>query len=181
MVQEILLNQQRFNKLVFMGADSRWLDEEENHQFLISLCFQPLEIVTTKVIQESGVSAQYLNSAEVFANIQHVRATCDPYPWFEKHLNLNNKFDKEKMGKIWVRNLTYHERDCCPTGSFYIEDGNHRALVCAVRVACGEEAYQDVKAQHATSWDFKSKELGHSCQPASALENGGMLQSQQEL
>ena len=87
------------------------------------------------------------------------------------------------MERLWIRNLTYWEKapgewtgERCnqPDCSFYVVDGNHRALVYAVHVLCGE-IYKPVKALHATSWDIASGILGWQPNPAYALENDGKL------
>lgn len=103
-------------------------------------------------------------------------------PWFRDHMLLSKGFEKEVMGELWIRNLTDYdggERWNCGNGSFYIEDGNHRALVYAMILECNKEnddfSYDPVKALHATSWDIADGILGHSCQPAHALELDGKL------
>ena len=85
------------------------------------------------------------------------------------------------MGELWIRNLTGYdkgERWKWSEGSFYIEDGGHRALVYAVILACDDNvSYDPVKALHATSWDIADGILGYSCQPAEALERDGKFPS----
>ena len=89
------------------------------------------------------------------------------------------------MRELWIRNLTDYregERESCPEGSFYIEDGNHRALVYAVILECGNGvSYENVKALHATSWDIADGILGHPCQPAKALERDGKFPTDGEV
>ena len=84
------------------------------------------------------------------------------------------------MPPIWIRNLSEkiedNERDKCPNGSFYIEDGNHRALVYALRIECREEKfYEPFDAIHGTSWDIATGVLGFHPQKADVLENNGIL------
>ena len=128
------------------------------------------------------------NPTEVFGelNNQNIRARKDDdsyedHPWFRDHEILCDGFKKEVMGQLWIRNLTQYdggERSLCPDGSFYVEDGNHRALVYAVRLACGaEKSYKSVKALHATSWDIADGILGYPCQAAENLEHGGRFPS----
>ena len=88
------------------------------------------------------------------------------------------------MDRLWIRNPTHWqngngewvgERIEKPECSFYITDGNHRALVYAMYIACSKDAYEPVKALHATSWDIASGILGWQPQAAQALEHDGKL------
>ena len=71
--------------------------------------------------------------------------------------------------------MAVKEKLCALGGSFYVEDGNHRALVYAVILECaqGQVEYQPVKALHATSWDIADGILGHPCHAAKELEHSG--------
>ncbi len=73
---------------------------------------------------------KYLNNYDIKAKKDD--DSYEDYPWFRDHEILCDGFRKEVMGELWIRNLTGYsggERERCPEGSFYIEDGNHRALV----------------------------------------------------
>ena len=56
-----------------------------------------------------------------------------------------------------------------------MQDGNHRALVYAMLIACSNKGYEPVSALHATSWDFAQGILGYEIQEASALIQEGRL------
>ena len=193
---KLQLTENEFNNLVFMGAPPWWIDEEkfppwhnkekcpklpvrEEHKFLHSLCLKPLKHVVQKVIERSGLDGQNLNPTEVFENVDIV-ARYDKESWFKSHAHLSRHFRKDLMKPIWIRNLTHDERNQCSAKTFYVEDGNHRALVYAVHIVCGAATYEPVEALHATSWkpasETSSKALRHSVQPATALENNGKLQ-----
>ena len=106
--------------------------------------------------------------------------------WFKRHAYISRSFNKGLMGELWVRNLVKsdvddHERKGSPNGTFYIEDGNHRALVYAVHIELGKAVYKPVDAIHATSWDIACGILGHSTQPASVLEHNGKLPDTRHL
>ena len=84
-----------------------------------------------------------------------------------------------RKGTEWAtvetKNL-FDDRRKCPSGTFYVDDGNHRALVYAVHIACGATTYEPVEAIHATSWKGASNELGYQPQDSTALEDNGKLQ-----
>ncbi len=175
---KLQLTRDEFNNLVFMGPPSSWKKDRHKHEFLLSLSYKNLKHVAQKVKEESGVEGQNPNPTEVFKNIDII-PTGDETPWFKRHACLSQHFHKSVMGKIWIRNLTNYdggERDCCPQGTFYIEDGNHRALVYAVHIECGSATYDPVEAIHATSWNLATGILGHQVQSAHVLENHGKLQ-----
>ena len=144
---------------------------EAGDRFLASLGFKPLQHVAQKVIERSGLDRQNLNPTKVFENIDII-ARCDKEPWFKQHVRISQHFHKSLMTPIFIRNLTPGERKQ-PSQTFYIEDGNHRALVYAVHIACGETTYEPVEAIHATSWKCI---LDHPVQSATALEHNGKLQ-----
>ena len=184
---EVELTHTEFNNLVFMGPPPIWRkykDEDEKLSFLHDLCFKPLKDVVQRVMKRSRFSGKtILDPTDVFKSLneQNIRSKNDDgsdanRPWFRDHEILCDGFKKEVMGQLWIRNLTQYEggeRTLCPDGSFYIEDGNHRALVYGVRLALDKENYEPVKALHATSWDIADGILGHPCQAADNLEHGG--------
>ena len=157
---KLQLTEDEFNNLVFMGSPPWWIDEDkyppcynkekclklpvrEEHKFLYNLCLKPLKHVVQKVIERSGLDGQSSNTTEVFENIDII-ARYDEKPWFKQHECLSQHFRKNLMGEIWIRNLTPHERNGCLSKTFYVEDGNHRALVYAVHIACGAATYEPV-------------------------------------
>ena len=174
-----------FDNLVFMGAPSHWKeakDESKSYNFLYDLCHKPLKYVVEKVMR----GKKHSDPTFVFEELLDIKAKDEEYPWFMPHMRVSQHFNKELMDRLWIRNLTKYddddkndddkcERNKCPEGSFYMEDGNHRALVYAVHIACGVETYRPVKVLHATSWDIANGILGHSCQPTKAIENNGQL------
>lgn len=186
---EVELTQKEFDNLVFMGPPPIWEkyrnDEKYGQDFLYSLCYQPLGCVAKKVVEKARETRDTSDPTEIFESLvgQKIKPRKDDKnfeddPWFMPHKLLCKGFEKEVMGKLWIRNLTDYpggerEKDKSPEGSFYVEDGNHRALVYAVRIECGKDQYKSVKALHATSWDIADGILGHPCQPATALECDG--------
>ena len=189
---ELKLTKDEFYNLVFMGPPGWWTNMDEyppcwdkekypemppgnDSKFLIDLCYKPLKHVVSEVIDKSDLKGQNRTPTQVFESID-VIARGEKDPWFGRHARLAQCFNKDLMDKLWVRNLAPHERDISRNGSFYTEDGNHRALVYAVYIELGKAAYEPVNAIHATSWDIASGILGHLPQPANILENSGKLQ-----
>ena len=175
------LSEEEFFNLVFMNAPPAWEDRPEKHKFLLSICRVPLKEVVKKVVKESSYNGD--DPTEVFKNIDVVTESSSK-PWFERHVRISQCFDKDRMGELWIRNLSNYsggEREECPTGSFYVEDGNHRALVYAMYIACGRMEYSPVDAIHATSWDLASGILNFRPQRAASLEHDGELQDKKDL
>ena len=202
---ELQLDKEEFDNLVFMNAPPWWEEHyfpnypfEEEQKFLLSLCCQPLKEVVIKVMERAGIeknsltptvvkvgesSGQQLNSTTIFEKLLDISArdkggSSELEPWFKSHENLSRCFNKDLMPPIWIRNLSDHEygeRKKCPNGTFYIEDGNTRALIYALKVALEKVEYTPFPAIHATSWGIAAEILDHLPQKASELENNGVL------
>lgn len=174
------LNRSEFDNLVFMGYPPWWKENKEHHRFLLDICYKPLKEVAQKVIGRSGLYGEDLTPVKVFESIDIVamdkKGHVEKEAWFKRHACISRSFNKGLMGELWIRNLAPHERKASPNGTFYIEDGNHRALVYAVYIELGKAVYEPVDAIHATSWDIACGILGHSMQPMDVLEHNGKLQ-----
>ena len=178
------LTQKEFNNLLFMNPPDHEEDKLED-KFLESLCAKPLKYVVQKVMEKSSHNGK--DPTQIFQRID-AKSKPGKGQWFKRHTLLSEHFTKELMDRLWIRNLTLWknksgewkgERSDHQKCSFYITDGNHRALVYAVHVACGE-TYEPVKAIHATSWDIASGILGWQPQPAHALERNGKLKGKNQ-
>ena len=169
------LNREEFDNLIFMGNPREWEDHphDPSHKFLLDICYNQLKDVVQKVINKSENIAK--SAVEVFKGLRHIRIKGEDRPWFERHLILAENFDKSLMTRLWVRNRTDGGKEQESGGNFYIQDGNHRALVYAVRVECGEENYDDVEVLHATSWDIAMGILEYHIQSAHELHNKGIF------
>ena len=179
------LERSEFDNLVFMGEPPWWREDEERHRFLIDICYKPLKEVALKVIKRSGLEGQDRTPVKIFDSIditaKDEKGEIEKEPWFKRHAYMSRSLNKGLMGELWIRNLVKscvdaHERNGSPNGTFYLEDGNHRALVYAVHLELGKAVYEPVDAIHATSWDIASGILGHLMQPMSVLEHNGKLQ-----
>ena len=66
---------------------------------------------------------------------------------------ISAKFDPRLMGELLVRPLTAYEKPAhSPKIRFYLEDGNHRALVYAVFLKLHAETYQPVRVIFSKDW-----------------------------
>ena len=173
-----------------MGEPPWWRKDEERHTFLLNICYKPLKEVAKKVIELSGLHGEDRTPVKVFDSIditaRNEKGEIEEESWFKRHVCLSLSFEKDLMDNLWIRNLVKScvvpcERKHSPNGTFYIEDGNHRALVYAVHLELGMAVYEPVDAIHATSWDIANGILGHPMQPMDVLEHGGELQCDKDL
>lgn len=124
------LDKEEFENLIFMGPPPIWEKYPQEHKFLRSLCFKPLKDVVELVIKET--EKEKTSAVSVFEGLQHIKTKNESVPWFEKHKMISHAFDKRIMDRLWIRNITKGGREKESGGKFYIQDGNHRALVYAV-------------------------------------------------
>lgn len=76
--------------------------------------------------------------------------------WFGKHLSSSTHFDPLLLSPLWVRSAReYEEKECEQSkwqDTLYVEDGNHRALVYAMRILCKVEEFIPVPILWCQSW-----------------------------
>lgn len=172
---KLKLTRDEFDNLVFMGPPPAWERYLKPDQLPLKLCFKKLiEVVN---ILKQRTQGDPNDPCSVFEGLQHIKAPNEKDPWLESHLILCQNFDKRLMPPLWIRNVSKWGNETKHGGGpFYTEDGNHRALVFAMRLACGKEEYGDgVSALHATSWDFAEGILGYPVHEATGLVNDGRL------
>ena len=64
------------------------------------------------------------------------------------------RFDPRLLGELKIRPLDMEEKRDSPDGSFYLEDGNHRALVYTVFLRLGIiKEYNPVRAIVSEDWE----------------------------
>ncbi len=97
------LTEGEFFNLVFMNAPSAWKEREEENKFLTSICTVSLKEVVEEVRKKSSYDGD--DPTEVFRNIDVV-AEGEDKPWFNRHANISQCFDKDQMGELWIRNLS---------------------------------------------------------------------------
>ena len=177
--EHILETKEEFDNLVFMGPPLIWKRFPKRHEFLLDICHKPLKCVVKKVMLYEG--RKFTDPTDYFRTLLSIKPIDETTPWFHRHMMLSQKFNRLLMAPLWVRNLTCHdhdhpdhfnERKHYPNGSFYVEDGNGRALVYAIHLACGME-YEPVKVIHGTTWDGIFDWGSHRPE---ALEHNGILQ-----
>ena len=138
---ELELCSKQFHDLVFMLApkEENWEVEFPSRNLLCG------ETIGTNVknIRHKGKSP-----VEIFDELS------EKDDWFESYLVLSARFDPRLMGHLWIRDLRTHEKEQEIKGSFYIEDGCHRALVYALYLAFEHLDYDKapVMAYHTTTW-----------------------------
>lgn len=174
------LTRPEFNKLIFMGPPPIWRKYKDDHAFLLDLTFSPLKDVVEMVINESRSNQR--SAVSVFKGLDHITSRNaydydNKEKWFNRYAILAEKFNKELMPPLWIRNKSIHGDEAKhDDDAFYIHDGNHRALVYAVRLHFLEEAkYDPIKALHAASWKFAEGILGFECHTPEGLLHDGHL------
>ncbi len=174
------LSKTDFDNLIFMNPPER--EDKWHDSTLEGICVKPLNQVAKEVISLSGARKEN-GAVNIFENLDIRAYDDDCESWFTKHTEICRHFRKLHMPPIWIRNLGKYDGKSVnrpiPKSSpynYYIDDGNTRALVYAVRLACGEETFDHIKAIHATSWDFTVGILGHIPQHGRELYYEGSIQ-----
>ena len=177
---KLKLTREEFDNLVFMGPPPAWERYLTPDQLPLKLCFKRLIDVVKEL--RNCTKGNPNDPCSVFEGLKDIKTPnehgdYENDPWFDSHLILCQKFDKRLMPPLWIRNVSKWGNETKHGGGpFYTEDGNHRALVYAMRLACEKEKYGDgVSALHATSWDFAEGILGYPTHEASGLEHHGRL------
>ena len=139
------LSEREFNSLVFMEAnDTVW----DKNQELVEKLTPKGEPRTLKTVTERILQA-YPHDLP----IQIFKHLSEDEPWFDGCFILSARFDYRLLGELKIRPLTVWEKEHSAEGSFYLEDGNHRALVYAVFLRLGaSKEYQPVRAIWSSNW-----------------------------
>ena len=139
------LSETEFDDLVFMEAnDVVW----ENNQELVDLLTPKGESRTLRDVVYRIVKAYpYERPIHVF------RQLAEDEPWFEGCFLISARFDPRLMGELLIRPLAAYEKPAhSPNIRFYLEDGNHRALVSAVFSRLCGEVYRPVRVIFSKDW-----------------------------
>ncbi|MDE0009615.1 MAG: hypothetical protein OXU36_00630 [Candidatus Poribacteria bacterium] len=143
--QTFTLSEADFYNLVFMEAnDNVWA----NNQALVDRLTPAGQSRTLKEVVDRILEAYpYQRPIQVFKYL-----SADE-PWFEGCFIISARFDPRLLGELLIRPLTAYEKPAHPPAiRFYLEDGNHRALVYAVSLRLQIEAYQPVRAIFSRDW-----------------------------
>ena len=139
------LREADFYDLVFMEAnDAVWADNQK----LVDLLTPKGKSRTLKEVVDRILKA-YLHESpiKVFKHLS------EDEPWFEGCFIISARFDPRLMGELLVRPLAVYEKPAhSPKIRFYLEDGNHRALVYAVFLRLCAERYQPVRVIFSKDW-----------------------------
>ncbi len=174
---KLKLTEEEFYSLAFMGPPPAWKKYLEEDKVPLNLCFKRLIDVVEILRKETKGDKD--DPYSVFKGLEHVKTprnngSFNKESWFRSHVLLSKRFHKKLMPPLWIRNVTRNGNETeNGAGPFYVQDGNHRALVYAMRLACSCKGYEPVSALHATSWDFAQGILGFEIQEASELDQEG--------
>ena len=140
------LNEAQFHNLVFMGTNKTVWD---NNQELVNKLTPESEPRTLKVVVERILTEYpYALPIKIFKHL-----SIDE-PWFEGCFIASARFDPRLFGELKIRPLDMEEKRISPDGSFYLEDGNHRALVYAVFLRLNIiKQYKPVRAIISDDWE----------------------------
>lgn len=120
----LFLNEEQFSNLVFMGTNKTVWD---NNQKLVDKLTPEGDPRTLKAVAER-ILTEYRHDLP----IRIFKYLSIDEPWFEGCFIVSARFDPRLFGELKIRLLDMEEKRVSPDGSFYLEDGNHRALVYAV-------------------------------------------------
>ena len=139
------LSEADFDDLVFMEAnDAVWA----NNQKLVDLLTPKGKSRTLREVIDRILTAYPHESP-----IQVFKQLSEDEPWFEGCFLISARFDLRLIGELLIRPLTAYEKPAhSPNIRFYLEDGNHRALVYAVFLRLCAETYQPVRVIFSKDW-----------------------------
>ena len=139
------LSESDFYDLVFMEAnDSVWA----NNQKLVDTLTPKGKSRTLKEVVDRILRVYPCESP-----IQVFKQLSEDEPWFEGCFLISARFDPRLMEELLIRPLMAYEKPAhSPKIRFYLEDGNHRALVYAVFLRLCAEKYQPVRVIFGRDW-----------------------------
>ena len=139
------LSEADFYNLVFMEAnDNVWA----NNQKLVDTLTPKGKSRTLKEVVDRILKVYpYQSPINVFKHLS------EDEPWFDGCFIISARFDLRLLGELLIRPLTAYEKPAhSPKIRFYLEDGNHRALVYAVFLRLQAETYQPVRVIFSKDW-----------------------------
>ena len=143
----VTLSEAAFNNLVFMEANADvWAD----NQTLVNKLTPADKSRTLKDVVDRIVKVYpHKSPIKIFKQLS------EDEPWFEGCFIISARFDSRLLGELLIRDLTAYEKPAhshSPEIEFYLEDGNHRALVYAIFLRLGVETYKPVRAIWSPDW-----------------------------
>ena len=139
------LSETDFYDLVFMEAnDAVWAN---NQELVDTLTPKGKSRTLREVVDRILKVYPHERPIQVFKQLS------EDEPWFEGCFIISARFDPRLMGELLIRPLTAYEKPAhSPKIRFYLEDGNHRALVYAVFLRLHAERYQPVRVIFSKDW-----------------------------
>lgn len=150
--RRISLDYEKFRNLVFMGTNATvW---HQNQDLVDKLTpegkSRTLGDVVDRIIEE------YRHSPDDLP-LQIFKRLSDDEPWFKESFTMSARFDPRLLGELKIRPLDTadsEEKNISPSGSYYLEDGNHRALVYLLFLRLGViKVYDSVQAIISDHWE----------------------------
>ena len=140
------LSEKDFNRLVFMETNATvW----HKNQKLVNKLTPAGESRTLQAVVERIITEyRYRPPIKIFKHLSKNE------PWFDGCFIVSARFDPRLLGELKIRSLTDEERTHSSEGSFYLEDGNHRALVYSMFLRLGIiKEYEPVRAIFSEDWE----------------------------
>ena len=139
------LDEADFYDLVFMEAnDNVWAD---NQKLVDTLTPKGKSRTLKEVVDRILEVYPYESPIQVFKHLS------EDEPWFEGCFIISARFDPRLLGELLIRPLAAYEKPAhSPKIRFYLEDGNHRALVYVVFLRLHAETYQPVRVIFSKNW-----------------------------
>ena len=140
------LSEKEFNSLVFMEAnDTVW---DKNQELVNKLTPKGESRTIQDVVERIVREYPHELPIKIFKHLS------EDEPWFDGCFTVSARFDPRLLGELKVRPLTDEERTRSSEGSFYLEDGNHRALVYAMFLRLGIiKEYESVRVIFSEDWE----------------------------
>ena len=134
-----------FYNLVFMEAnDDVWAG---NQTLVDTLTPKEKSRTLKKVVDRILRVHSYDTPIEVFKHLSAAE------PWFDGCFIMSARFDLRLLGSLLIRPLAAYDKPAHPPPvKFYLEDGNHRALVYAVFLMLNAVKYEPVQVIFSEDW-----------------------------
>ena len=140
------LSEAQFNRLVFMGTNATVWDK--NWELVAKLTPEGEPRTLKAVVDRILKAYPHEQPIKIFKHLS------EDEPWFDGCFIVSARFDPRLLGELKVRPLTSEEKTHSSEGSFYLEDGNHRALVYSVFLRLGVmKEYEPIWVIRSSDWE----------------------------
>ena len=138
------LSEKDFRDLVFMETNNYvWLS---NHELVGALAPQGKPRTLQDVVKRIVKEYDYDSPIKIFKHLS------DNEPWFDDCFFMSARFDEHLLGELKIRDLNEQEKRDSPGALYYLEDGNHRALVYYMFIHLKLKEYKPVRAIWSKDW-----------------------------